>query len=235
MKNKASADKADSMFCRQLIVGLFMLFVIAPVRDSFANQVVRVPKGNSITLDGKLSAEEWKGALKQELKGGGEVWLMHDGNQLLVGLRAPAEGWGHLYLTLGKQVHVLHASAALGKAVYQPDEAGLWQPVQSFKWELRDQTQSNDALVTRAAYLEANGWIASTNRMGTPCELEFKVSARYRQGREMKLAVMCASDAKQPRFWPRTLSDDSLKETLVYGDTPAGLNFVPAQWAVLEW
>ena len=37
---------------------------------------ITVPRGSDITIDGKLSAGEWDDALKQDLKGGGELRIV---------------------------------------------------------------------------------------------------------------------------------------------------------------
>jgi hypothetical protein len=195
---------------------------------------IKVPKGNPITIDGKLSDEEWKGAWRQEFNGG-EIRLMQEGAHLLVGLKGLKDSWSHVYVSDGEDVYVLHASAALGAAIYRPSAGGLWQPIQTFKWEMRDPSQSSEASAARASYLSSHGWVANTGRMGNPGEFEFKLAGKFRQGGTMSLAVLLADNPKSPRFWPQTLADDCLKEELIFGQTPEGLKFKRESWAKIAW
>lgn len=218
-----------------LLIGILCAIGGGALRAGQTETSIRVPKGNAITLDGKVTDEEWKPALRQELSGGGEVRLMHDGAYLLVGVKGTSQGLGHLYVSVGQDIYVLHASAALGAAIYRRDAGGVWQPAQTFKWEMRDQSQSAEALVARAAYLKSNGWVASTIGMGNPNELEFKLAGNFKQGDELTLAVVYGMPPGAPRFWPKTVADDCLKQQLIFGQTPPGLQFKPASWARVRW
>lgn len=196
-------------------------------------QPVTVPPGGPIALDGVLGEAEWRAARAEPLTGGGTLFLMHDEAHLYVGLRGLAQGWSHVYLPDGGAVRVLHASAALGAARYGADGTERWQPEHPFSWSLRDTSLSAAAVAERAAFLDANGWVATTAYMGRPNEIEFKVSrSALEAGR---LAVVFASDAASPQFWPSTLGDDTLKEELIFGKTPEGLAFRVAEWAPFEW
>jgi hypothetical protein len=197
-----------------------------------AAQVVAVPPGSAVILDGVLEDAEWRTAREEPLTGGGSVFLMHDDAHLYIGLRGLAEGWSHVYLPEGDDVRVLHASAALGSVRYEPDAAGAAQPDHPFSWALRD-TSLGEAAAERAAFLDEHGWVASTGRMGRPNEIEFKVAKSALQ--EGRLAVVFASDAKAPQYWPSTLSDDTLEADLLFGNTPEDLGFQPATWARLSW
>lgn len=209
---------------------------LVPMLAGAQGQPIQVPKGSSITLDGKLSAGEWTDALRLNLTNGGELLLKSDGAHLLVAMKgAPKQGWGHLYLTDGKDIHVLHASAALGSAIYRQEQGNVWQPATQFKWELRDRSLSEQAVAARAAYLETNGWVATTNGMGEPGQVEFKVAGKFKQGQEMAIAVAYISDPKAMQYWPQSLKDDCLKAELASGFTPAALKFDQGTWAKLRF
>jgi hypothetical protein len=219
----------------RVTVYLMILLGLAPFFSGAQGEPIRVPKGSSITLDGKLSAGEWADALPLNLTEGGKLLLKYDGAHLLVGMKGAKEGWGHLYVTDGKGVYVLHASAALGSVIYQQEQGHVWQPTNQFKWELRDRSLSEQAVAARASYLENNGWVASTSRMGEPGEVEFKVANRFKQGQEMSIAVAYITDPKKVQYWPQSLRDDCLKEELTTGRTPAALRFDLGTWARLRF
>jgi hypothetical protein len=50
------------------------------------------------------------------------------------------------------------------------------------------------------------------------------------------VAIIYTADAKNPQFFPATLKDDTIKEDLIYGNTPKDLKFDRNGWAkiVLE-
>jgi len=214
-----------------------ILLVIMVGDSSLANHEepsIQIPRGSPITLDGRVGDDEWNGALRQELSGGGEVRLMHDGAHLLVGVKGMKDGLVHICITDGKDIYVLHASAALGTAIYRRDESDVWQPVQPFTFGMRDKSQSQEAIAARASYQASHGWVATTFQMGNPGEVEFKLSAKFKQGQVMKLAVVFASPPSAGQCWPKAVSDDCLKQTLIFGQTPSNLRFTPETWARVE-
>ncbi len=195
-----------------------------------------VPSGPAVELDGKLGAEEWKGALAMPLGAGGELLLRHDERYLYVGVRGKGSGWAHLYLQDGDTVVVRHASAALGSAVYAKDELGKWQPTQAFPardaWALRDSSLTPEARASRQAFLEREGWVASNNAMGKS-EFEF-ILARKGLGEHPLLAVAFLSNPTQPLLFPARLADGCADARLLTGATPNDLDFQPGTWGHLS-
>jgi hypothetical protein len=152
----------------------------------------------------------------------------YDGEYLYVGVRGTGNGWSHLYLSRGDGVLVHHASAALGMTTYRPDKDQKWQSSNPFSWDVRDRTVTPETQKKMDDYLSRNSWVANNNNMGNRNEIEFKVKP---QANSIRVAVVYATDAKDPRFFPETLSDDTLKEDLVRGNTPPDLKFAPGGWA----
>ena len=72
-----------------------------------------------ITLDGRVDSLEWKKATSYPLQHSGEVKIMSDQNYIYVAVKGGSRGWSHVYAKRGATVRVLHASAALGTAVYE--------------------------------------------------------------------------------------------------------------------
>jgi murein DD-endopeptidase MepM/ murein hydrolase activator NlpD len=128
---------------------------------------------------------------------------------------------------------VHHASAALGTARYLL-KGGLWQPLQTFVWELRERTFTPQAEAARAAYLKSKGWLANNMNTGTQGIFEFKIAQRFLKGETVPLAVAFASDPASPQYWPQTLADDCRKRELIFGSSPADLKFNRESWAKLE-
>ncbi len=147
-------------FFSKLVLSLFMLVGTNTAFSQTEAQVLQVPQANAASIDGKLGEDEWKNALKQELEGGGELRLQHDGNFLYIGVRGMSRGWCHVYVIDNDTVFAHHASAALGTATYL-QKGELWQPQQKFVWELRERTFTPQAEATRAAYLKSKGWLAN--------------------------------------------------------------------------
>ncbi len=217
----------------KFILCLSVLGCINAAVSQTATRPVQVPKANAIMIDGKLGEEEWKAALKQDLIGGGELRLQHDGNFLYAGVSNNKPGWSHLYVTDGDTIFVHHASAALGTTTYLQKGAS-WQPQQKFIWELRDRSFTPSAEAARAAYLKSKDWLANNMNMGTPGIIEFKIARKFLKGEIVRLAVVFASDPATPQYWPETLTDDCRKRELVFGSSPADLKFNRESWANLE-
>lgn len=217
-------------FCKRIFGICFLAasFTIA------SGQTIQIPKGVPISIDGKFSVEEWKDALRQELVGGGEVHLKQDSAYLYICLRGSKQEWSHVYVTRGDTIYVLHASAALGTAIYCRSNGDVWQPLQEFSWTMRDTSLSREAINAREKFLELHGWVANTVRMGTPGTLEYKIARKFFNNETPLLATVFASEAESPQFWPPALKDDCLTEKLIFGTTPAGLKFNREGWAKLK-
>jgi hypothetical protein len=217
----------------------FFALALQPQATRCGNQIngrsLQIPKRNSITIDGTENEEEWKGALREKLIGGGELRLKCDDDNLYIGVRGLKKGWSHVYLTDGESICVAHASTGLGTAIYRKDSNGLWQPSPSFSWAVRDPSQSAEALAARAVFFESNGWVASTNQMGVSTDIEFKVHRKFLKNNDSYVAIIYASDdAKSTSYWPKTIADDCIKQELVLGHSPPNLNFDSTSWAKME-
>src|SRR5687768_2738866 len=74
---------------------------------------------------------------KAPLTGGGEVTLRRDGEYLRVSVTGPRAGLASLCVGDDSRVRILHASAAVGEAVYERD-GERWTLKSGFDWKLRD-------------------------------------------------------------------------------------------------
>jgi len=90
---------------------------------------------------------------------------------------------------------------------------------------LRQTDQSEETLKARKSFFDSHGWLANNNRMGSRTVLEFKLGPKFLKPDEVRLAVVYASDAKSPQYWPEGLADDCIKEDLIFGKTPQDMKF----------
>jgi formylglycine-generating enzyme required for sulfatase activity len=190
-----------------------------------------VPHGLPPVIDGIITPEEWEGARREQFLDGSELFLMHAGGYLYLGIRATTRGMiaGNVFVERGDGIAILHSSAALGTAVYQKGADG-WQQARDFSWSCRDTSASEAARAERAAFLRTEGWLAANSRMGNPNELEYQIEVA---GDRVRLAVVFlrASDPNEKVPWPADLEDDCTKPTP--GELPKIMGFSPGQWSTL--
>lgn len=182
-----------------------------------------------IVLDGAVDEREWAQAPTFPLQHGGTVSLQHDSEFVYIGIRPVRQGWTHVYVTRGTSVFVLHASAALGTAVYEAGE-DRWKLKQQFNWELRDRDLTEEAIRRRNEFLLKRNWVGTVSGMHrTDQEIILRRSAF-----DGVIAVVHASDAKSPHFWPPKLSDGTLHRDLIFGNAPDSIMFDLSQWETLQ-
>ncbi len=214
---------------------IFIIFAaITVAADVCAAQTqVKVPLGKAVAIDGKIEPAEWADALPLDLTNGGKLFLKFDGAHLLVAMRGAKAGWSHLYVNdgSGSRVSVIHASAALGRVIYEPDASTLWQPKNEFAWEIRERAITAEVRNSMGAYLKKNGWVASNNNMGNAAEVEYKLAAR--PDRKLSIAAVFMSEGVAPQHFPATLADDTLKQDLLAGNVMRDLKFDATGWASL--
>ena len=133
---------------------------------------ISVPQGKPPTIDGNLSPGEWDGAAVETFADGGQLFLMQAGGYLYLAIRADTPGMiaGNIFIERGEEIAILHASAALGTALYQKGTGG-WQLTQEFDWRCRRIDDGQAAQAERQAFLEGEAWVAANSRMGAPNEL----------------------------------------------------------------
>ncbi|HMB93469.1 MAG TPA: hypothetical protein VKP65_21635 [Rhodothermales bacterium] len=188
-----------------------------------------IPAAPAPTLDGRIAEGEWAQALQQDLAGGGHLYLQHEGNYLYVAMRGVESGWGHVYVLEDDSLRVLHASAALGMAVYHQDDRKPSQLKREFVWEMRDPGMNPEVQEQRMDYLGKHGWVATTGHMGVPEEIEYQIDKRLLESASV-LAVVYVATPEAPRYWPASLQDATLNADLIRGTPPDTQTFDPTGW-----
>jgi hypothetical protein len=205
--------------------------ITVPILSPEEQDSIIVPQGISPTIDGTLLPGEWERARVETFSDGSELLLMHSEGYLYLGIRAntPDMIVGNIFIDHGDEIAVLHASAALGTAIYQRD-ADFWQQTQGFSWCCRS-TNSNDAAqAEHDAFLRQEHWVSINSRMGTPQELEYQIEMT---DETLRLAVtfMMASGTNQKFSWPTHLNDACVQS--FEGGFPLQLQFSPDTWETI--
>lgn len=193
--------------------------------------VIPIPQGIPPVIDGTLSPGEWDDAAVEFFSDGSELLLLQAEGHLYLGIRADTAEMiaGNVFIHRGDEIAILHASAALGTAVYQ-QEMDSWQQVQRFSWRCRRTDNGETAQAERGAFLEQEHWIAANSRMGAPNELEYQIEI---SSDTLRLAVnfLLASDPNLKIPWPGDLVDDCIKPTP--SGMPIQLVFSPDRWGLI--
>ena len=156
--------------------------------------------------------------------GGGEVVLMHSPDEVLVTVRGSRAGLASVCLGDDRRVEVLHASAALGTAVYERD-GDVWRLKAGFDFVVRE-TAGADA---RRAHLERHGWLANVSRAGTPWR-EFEI--RLSPGRRfLGVTFLGTDDPTSVSYWPASMDEACRAPRLLQGYLETETRFQPETWA----
>jgi formylglycine-generating enzyme required for sulfatase activity len=186
---------------------------------------MEVPQGPAPAIDGTFSEGEWAGALVSELSDGSELRMLHDGGYLYLGIRSQRMGVGSVCTKRGNQVWILHASAALGNAIYENTDEG-WQMIEGFEWCCRSTTPNDEQM----ALLEENHWTASIGYMGEPTEMEYQIAM---EEDAITLAMAYYLSRSSIPFWPGSLEDDCRLYDVVEGSPPDNVQFDTDTWVTL--
>ena len=193
---------------------------------------ILVPQGKPHLIDGTISPGEWDNAIIESFSDGSELLLMYSEGYLYVGVRANTSDMivGNIFINHGDEIVILHASAALGTAIYRK-ETDQWQLTQSFDWCCRNTSNNEAGQDERNAFLQEERWVGTNSRIGTPNELEYQIELT---GESLRMAVnyIKVSEPNVKIPWPNDLDDDCIKPTP--GGLPERLKFSPDEWAKID-
>jgi len=178
-------------------------------------------------INGRIDQQEWSGATRAAMIGGGEIQMLRSGEYLYIAVRGPKNGLGSLCMSKGSTVRILHASAAVGEAAFLRDGAS-WTKRKDFEWVLRDSPRAGG--VTERAktdFLTSAGWVANASAAGSP-DREFKIRASDVEA----LAVTFLSTDKPMAvsYWPASVDDACRSMELPQGNLPASARFNVTSW-----
>lgn len=222
---------------RSCRIAFIALTVATTAGAQGTGSTVQVPRGGSITIDGRVDDDEWRNALRVEQPAGTVVRLLRDADHVYLGVTSERQGFVSLCLATNNDVHVLHASAALGAVTYR-SSGDVWQSGDTaFRYGMRNTALDDAARSQRATYLAEHGWVASTVRMGTDQRSqEMQISLRkYPLPFSIALARWLIT-TNSSEVWPATITDHEgcFTQRLVQGWVPQGILFKPAFWLTIE-
>jgi formylglycine-generating enzyme required for sulfatase activity len=186
----------------------------------------------SPVIDGVIQPGEWEQAGLYYFEDGSELYLLYADNHLYLAIKAVSDQMisANVFLSSEDSIHIMHTSAALGTAIYQP-EGDTWKKVRDFEWCCRSTMDSHTAEAEREDFLDQDGWLGINSFKGHKNELEYKIRLT---GSEAYLAVnfLRVDQVDVKLVWPVGITDGPAQPTIA--GFPDTLDFSPRNWFVLE-
>jgi hypothetical protein len=172
-----------------------------------------------------LSAQAPVGA--SNMIGGGDVTLRLSQEELHVTVTGPRAGLASLCIGDESRVRILHASAAVGEAVYERSGA-QWVLTSKFEFKLRDTRTGGPTESDRAQYRSSMGWVANASRTGEGAR-NFAVHLTERI-RFVGVTFLATDQPMAVSYWPASMDDGCREIKVAQGYLPDTAQFRPAGW-----
>lgn len=211
-----------------LVILLLFLSSFAAV-SQIADPIV-APSGALPTLDGTIADDEWADATIIPLGADCTLFLKHAERNLYMAIRATTMGVPSPLIARADGVYVLHASAALGTAIYEQTD-DFWELQQSFVWQCRTLGFSSAAAAQRERFLAQEGWLGTIGYLGQPTEFEYVITLNELPLR-MLVLFLEATDPTVLLSWPEQ-ADVTGHLEIITGPVPSVVSFDVDNWAVL--
>jgi len=187
---------------------------------------VIVPHGKAITVDVVMEPDEWSDAERVPIKDGAWLHLKRADGFLFLGVTTPQPMVGNVLIQTGREVLVLHSSAALGTAIYAKED-GFWRRTRDFRWRCRGRTLTEHVREERESFLREEGWLASITYQGEDNHLEVQIVIPPGDHR-LALVLLAAARPSELLAWP-----DDVIQDLFPGPIPSEAHFDPQAWPIL--
>jgi len=190
-----------------------------------------VPQGRPPAIDGTISPGEWDLAVIEAFADHSELLMMYSEDYLYVGIRANTADMivSNIYLAYNDEISILHASAALGTAIYQK-QIDHWQQFQSFSWCCRSTNLSETTQAELHTLLDEDHWLATNSKIGAPNEIEYQIAIEH-ETLQIAVNYIKVSEPNTKIPWPSKLKDDCVRPTP--GGLPDQMHFSPDQWVTM--
>lgn len=222
----------------QFVISIFFVTVYFITFSSSA-QIVKIPYGNNVKIDGNLDEIEWANALHEEFVGGELILFQHDLKFLYLGIRGEKGGFASVCLFNEDTVYVLHSSLGLITAKYVRDN-NQWRQIHEFRSEAQSKIgkiQNIDHQMELS--LKEYGWFANTLNFSNSNddEKEYILSLKKLKRGKSKISIVFFQHAGSIQFAhaPKGLADGSLNSELVRGGNVKFLSFDPNSWITIDW
>ncbi len=190
-----------------------------------------------IVIDGVIGDAEWAKAKRTQCAEGGELLVLRNAAGVSIAYRGPRQKVATVCVADGSRVRVLHASAALGEALYERDLERGWRLVRGFeRWTRPDEGEQAFRPDQIESHLSASGWTATTLVIDehAPASLEMSIGAdALPPDARIAVAMIDFFDPARgaaPR-WPAGLAADAVNTALLCGDAPQRAQFETTRWA----
>ena len=164
---------------------LLLAFTLLTISKAETRHVIRVPKGRSILVDGKVSSSEWTDAAKTELGEGAQLLAKEHDDYVLLAVIFPKNSSGFVDLFIapdGSKTFDLHASAKLGERdTLTPDKWPEWKWWNNREWS---------ANVSRVESFDEKKFLAENVR-------EFQIKRTRFPGKEWRVRLILSIDRGQ--------------------------------------
>ncbi len=212
----------------EVVVTLLALVAGSLALPPRATEIIHVPRGTDVTIDGRVLDHEWADARRLS-QGGTSLYLKHSGPDLLLAMQSDGLAISNVCLGLARTVNVFHSSASLGMAAYRRSGDDTWQRNSDFAWQRPMDSAQGDN------YYRSNLWVASTAADGDRTR-EFRI-ARRMFGDSIRITISVSPMLSAPTLWPATgsASDTCRGNGIAFGTAPEVARFEPSQWDVLAF
>jgi hypothetical protein len=158
-------------------LGLGLMIVLCWATCTRGEALLQVHAGIAPVIDGRLEDGEWDDAVALQLAETSTLYVKHAGGFLYVAVRERTRSQvvGNVYVARAGEVLILHASHALGTAVYVRD-GEAWSLDRPFTWACRALGFADVAIAERASFLAGHGWLASVVRLGVTEQMEYQIA-----------------------------------------------------------
>jgi hypothetical protein len=187
---------------------LLLLFTIWTVVAAGENphEIVLVPTGKPVMLDGKIESGEWSDATEVQMPNNGKLYLKRSNEFLYVAVQLPASRSGFTDLYLASEdgaIDDLHASAKLGERRL---ENGKW-PEWTNWWNNQDWV----ANVSRVESFQKRTFLPATVR-------EYQIRSSHFRGSRLCLRLEMSLESRGGKYelvrFPASASDSDLQNWL---------------------
>lgn len=210
---------------------MILLLMLAITGQAQIADPVVIPEGSVPIIDGTLSSDEWADALSIPLNEDSTLFLKHAEGFLYLAVQATTMGVPSPLIVRNGEVCVLHASAALGTAIYAQEEEA-WILTHGFTWQCRTGGFTAAAVAERDLFLKQEGWLGTIGHLGIPTEFEYMLLLGE-EPLQMLFLFLETTNPFQVLSWPVSQDIASSYLEIITGPIPGEATFDLDTWAIL--
>ena len=207
------------------------IWIAAGVLSVLDGAQLLLPRSAAPVIDGTATDNEWKAAWRSTQRDA-TLYLFHDGEDVYAAVKAPAFAITSVYIARGDELKILHASAAIGDAIYRRDAAGAWRLQTKFAFTRYKNPE--DIVARGKVFFDEHGWVSSHMRLGAPGDTEFRLQGRTLDGARVAVTYYDPDSRSVLLAYPAGLTGDIVAHEIQAGYTPDVLKIQPEAWVTLK-